>query len=251
MKYLVIGPGAMGIFALLGHLKNIEHKLKDVQEISGASAGSILALMFALGKSIDDMLDIALRLNISDLVKLNLKCFIHKFGLVDTEPMKKKLIEICGCNPTFKELDKKIYVSTFCVNTSTTEYFSVDTHPDMHVIDAVCMSIAIPFVFSSIKYNEKTYVDGGTVESMPLAPFLDKPAHQIHCIRIHSRTKYVQNIDNPRLFAQSLIMANLNNRYNYPLTHQTIKDIDVGDMDIFDFNMSYEDKIKMYLLGTS
>lgn len=251
MKYLAIGPGAMGIFAMLGYLKTIEDKLVDVQEISGASAGSILALMLALGKSVDDMIDTSLRLNISDLVKLNLKCFLHKFGLVDLEPMRKKLIEICGCDPTFKELEKKIYVSAFCVNTSTTDYFSVDTHPDMKVIDAVCMSIAIPFVFSSRKYMNKTYVDGGTVESLPLAPFLDKPPHDVYCIQIKCKTKYIETIDNPRAFAEALIMANLNNRYDYTLTYQVNKIIDVDDMDIFDFNMCYEDKIRMYLMGAS
>jgi len=251
MKYLVIGPGAMGIFAMLGHLKTIEHKLIHVKEISGASAGSILALLLALGKSIDEMIDISLRLNISDLVKLNLKCFLQKFGFVDLESMREKLIEICGCDPTFRELQKKIYISAFCVNTSSTEYFSVDTHPDMKVLDAVCMSISIPFVFSPRKYNNNTYVDGATVESMPLAPFLDKPAHEQYCICIQTKTKYVETIDNQRTLAETLIIANLNNRYQYPITHQTIKVIDVDDMNIFDFNMSYEDKIRMYLMGTS
>ena len=75
MKYLVIGPGAMAFYAMLGYLKNIEKRLTDVQEISGASAGSILAVLFALGKTVDEMIDISLRLNISDLVQLNLKCF--------------------------------------------------------------------------------------------------------------------------------------------------------------------------------
>jgi predicted acylesterase/phospholipase RssA len=137
------------------------------------------------------------------------------------------------------------------VNTSITEYFSVDTHPDMKVIDAVCMSIAIPFVFSSREYMNRTYVDGGIVESLPLAPFLNKPPHHVYCIQLKCKTKFIETIDNPRAFAEALIMANLNNRYDYTIKYQVIKTIDVEDMDIFDFNMSYEDKIRMYLLGTS
>ena len=93
MKYLVIGPGAMGFYAMLGHLKTIEDRLSDVQEISGASAGSILAVMLALGKSIDEVIDISLKLNISDLVKVNLKCFLYRYGFVDVESMRDTFVE--------------------------------------------------------------------------------------------------------------------------------------------------------------
>jgi len=250
MEYLVLGPGAMGFFSILGHLKTIEPKLRDIKEISGASAGSILAVLLSLGKSIDEIADTSLRLNISDLVKLDLKCFIRRFGLIDTSKLRKKLVEVCGCDPTFSELEKKIYVSAFCLNTCKTEYFSVDIHPDMKVLDAVCMSISIPFVFSSYKLNDMTYIDGGTNESLPMGPFLHRPMSKVYCIEIQNiNTRFVENIDNPKTFAERVVLSSLNNRYNYPITEQTIKRIDVGDMNIFDFNMSYENKVKMYMLG--
>ena len=50
MKYLSIGPGAMGIYALIGALKGVESELHEVKEIAGASAGSILALFMGLGR---------------------------------------------------------------------------------------------------------------------------------------------------------------------------------------------------------
>lgn len=251
MKYLVLGPGAMGIFAILGYLKTIENHLTDVKEISGASAGSILALMFALGKTVDEMIDISLTLNISDLVKPNLKCFIRSYGLVDLEPLREKFVEICGCDPTFQELKRKIYVSAFCVNTGKTEYFSVDTHPTMKVIDAVCMSIAIPFIFSCRKYNGYTYVDGGTIESIPLSPFLDKKPYEVQCIQIKSKRPFIEDVDDPRVFAENIIRSTLTNRYEYNMSMYDVKFIDVGHMDVFDFNMSYEDKIRMFMKGVS
>ena len=108
MKYLVIGPGAMGFYAMLGHLKTIEDRLSDVQEISGASAGSILAVMLALGKFIDEVIDISLKLNISDLVKVDLKCFLYRYGFVIVEYMRNTFVKICGYDLTFSELKKKI-----------------------------------------------------------------------------------------------------------------------------------------------
>ena len=251
MKYLVIGPGAMGVYAMLGHLKTIEDRLSDVQEISGASAGSILAVMLALGKSIDEVIDISLKLNISDLVKVDLKCFLYRYGFVNVESMRDTFVKICGCDPTFSELKKKIYISAFCVNTKQTDYFSADTHPDMKVLDAMLMSIAIPFVFSAIKFNGNTYVDGGMMESLPMAPFLDKKPHDVYCVELKSRLKYTESIDDIHTFAQTIIRSSFQNRYEYDMSRYELKTVDVGDMDIFDFGMSYEDKIRMYMKGTS
>jgi len=95
-----------------------------------------------------------------------------------------------------------------------------------------------------------TYIDGGTNESLPMGPFLHRPMSKVYCIEIQNiNTRFVENIDNPKTFAERVVLSSLNNRYNYPITEQTIKRIDVGDMNIFDFNMSYENKVKMYMLG--
>ena len=50
-EYLVVGPGAMGIFTMLGYLKTIEHKLQNVKGYSGASAGAIICTFLAMGFS--------------------------------------------------------------------------------------------------------------------------------------------------------------------------------------------------------
>jgi NTE family protein len=250
MKYLVLGPASMGIYSMVGTLKALESKLVDVKEISGSSAGSILALFLALGMSIDEIYDVALNLNVPEFVKLRIGSFFNKFGFVDLGPVREKLVEICGSDPTFEELDMKIYISAFCLNTSTTEYFSRDTHPKMKVIDAVCMSMAIPLIFACGKFEGKTYVDGGTQEQYPMVPFLDKKPHEVTCIKLKTDRVYQEEINNPRQFVESLIRSTLTNRVEYGENINPI-DINVGDTNIFDFNMSYEDKIKLYNIGYS
>lgn len=250
MKYLVLGPASMGIYSLIGTLKALESKLVDVKEISGSSAGSILCLFLALGMSIDEIVNIALNLNVPEFVKIRIGSFFNKFGFVDLMPIREKLVEICGCDPTFEELDMKIYVSAFCLNTSTTEYFSRDTHPNMKVIDAVCMSIAIPLIFACGKYDGRTYVDGGTQEAYPMTPFLDKKPTEVTCIKLKMDRVYQTEINNPRQYVESLIRSSLSNRVTYGENTEFIE-INVGDTNIFDFNMSYEDKIKLYNIGYS
>ena len=240
----------MGIYAFLGRLKSMESSLGNVKEVSGSSAGSILALFWAVGMSVDDMIDISLNVDISEFVKLNIGTFFNKFGFVEIEPIRDKLVELCGCDPTFRELEKKIYVSAFCLNTSKTEYFSVDTHPDMKVIDAVCMSIAIPMIFASSEYNGNTYIDGGTVEEYPMNPFMDKKPHEVGCVKLVLDDVYKESVDNPKDFLEALIRSTLKNRVSYDEKCVMIP-VNVGDAGIFDFNMTYEEKIKLVNIGYS
>jgi predicted acylesterase/phospholipase RssA len=250
MKYLCLGPASMGIYAMIGTLKALEPKLGEVQEISGASAGSILALFLALGMSVDEILEHALHVDIPKFVKLSLTCFINKFGFVETGPIRDLLVQICGCDPTFAELNMKIYISAYCLNTTQTEYFSKDTHPDMKVIDAVLMSIAIPMIFASGKYNGRTYVDGGTVEKYPLSPFIGKKPYQIRTLVLKMEKVYQDNIDNPRQFVEALVRSTLEHRTREDALCQ-VTEINVGGVNVFDFNMDYETKVKLYNIGFS
>ena len=238
----------MGIFALIGGLKARESELVDVQEISGSSAGSILALFLAVGMSVDEILNTAVSINISNFFKIKLGSFFTKFGFVDINPIRKKLVDICGSDPTFSDIDMKIYISAFCLNSSETVYFSKDTHPDMKVIDAVCMSMAVPFIFSCGTYMDKTYVDGGMKEEYPLTPFLNKKPHEVTCLKIRTNQIYQEDINTPKHFVETLVRSALANRerYNTPIEEL---EINIGDTDIFDFNMSYEEKIKLFNIG--
>ena len=248
MKYLILGPASMGIFALIGGLKAIESKLVDVQEISGSSAGSILTLFLAMGLSVDEILEVALSIDISNYCKIKLSSFFNRYGFVDVAPIRRKLVEICGSDPTFNEIEMKIYISAFCLNSSETVYFSKDTHPDMKIIDAVLMSMAVPFIFACGNYNGHTYVDGGLKEEYPLTPFLSKKPHEVTSMKITANQIYQETVDTPRLFVETLVRSALSNRerHNRPIEELVIP---IGETNIFDFHMAYEDKTRLYNLG--
>jgi len=248
MRYLVLGPASMGIYSIIGALKARETELVNVKEISGSSAGAIIALFLGVGMSIDEILETSLSLDVPTFVKIRIGSFFNKFGFVDMGPIRKKFVDICGSDPTFAEIDMKIYIAAFCMNTSETVYFSKDTHPDMKVIDAVCMSMAVPFIFACGTYNNETYVDGGMKEEYPLTPFFDKKPHEITCIKIKMNRVYQEDIQTPKAFVQTLIRSALSNRvqYNTPIE---LMEINIEDTDVFDFNMSYEEKIQLFNRG--
>jgi predicted acylesterase/phospholipase RssA len=231
-------------------LKARESSLADVKEISGSSAGAILALFLAVGMSVDEILDVSLSLDIPNFVKIRLGSFFNKFGFVDMGPIRKKLVDICGGDPTFNELETRIYISAFCLNTTETVYFSKDTHPNMKIIDAVCMSMAVPFIFACGKYEDRMYVDGGTKEEFPLTPFLDKKPHEVTCVRIKMNKIYRETIDNPKQFVDVIVRSALSNRETFQSPIEVIE-VNVGDTDVFNFSMEYEEKIRLFNMGYS
>ena len=246
----MLGPASMGIYSLIGALKARESSLADVKEISGSSAGAILALFLAVGMSVDEILDVSLSLDIPNFVKIRLGSFFNKFGFVDMGPIRKKLVDICGGDPTFNELETRIYISAFCLNTTETVYFSKDTHPNMKIIDAVCMSMTVPFIFACGKYEDRMYVDGGTKEEFPLTPFLDKKPHEVTCVRIKMNKIYRETIDNPKQFVDVIVRSALSNRETFQSPIEVIE-VNVGDTDVFNFSMEYEEKIRLFNMGYS
>ena len=242
MKYLVIGPGGMGIFGYLGYLKKIESKLDKVQGYSGASAGAILSICLACGKTIDEILHFLLQLDPKDLSKINLKRFINSYGFVSTDLFKEKIIEFIGGDYKFKEIEKDLYISSFCVNRGITEYFSKYNYPEMSIIDAMCMSVSIPFLFETIKFNEMNYIDGGTMETLPLLPFIDK--EDTFCLKINDNRVPQMEISSVRDYASILFRSLMKNRQTYNV--KNVKSIDLSEYNIFDLRMSYDDKLKMF-----
>jgi predicted acylesterase/phospholipase RssA len=248
MKYLVLGPCAQGIFALLGFLKRHEHELVHIEEISGASAGAILAFLMTSGRTLDELFELMLSVDTSQMSKLNLKLFLSSFGFSDTGVVRAKLVELWGGDPTFRELPRrpKIHVAAMCVDEGRTEYFSVDTHPNMHVTEALAMSSAIPILFSACRFQGKLYVDGGFLERFPAAPFLHKLRSDVLAVTVLSLTAS-NPVRNFRDFLLALVKSAIVTArisYNVPELR-----MDAVGFNLTDMCMGLEDKLKLFLLG--
>ena len=256
MKHLAIGPGVLGYFALIGVLKNMADtaRLDNLEEISGSSAGALVAFMYIASRgNFERLLDVSLNIPINKLAKPDLKTLIKSYGLVPAERVKgifsnalKKLIPKKE-DVTFEELYHyfpiKLHVAAFCLDLSRTIYFSVDTHPKMSVLDALYASIAVPFLFEALVYQDWRYIDGAFMEATPCAPFLNKQ----DVLAIHLVYKNLNDFNDLRGYVSMILSAVLKNRFQYTgIKHMNI---DIGDSPVFNFNLSNDDKIRMYTLG--
>tara|TARA_Y100000389_G_C17395310_1_gene482184 strand:+ start:151 stop:909 length:759 start_codon:yes stop_codon:yes gene_type:complete len=250
MEYLVLGPAGMGMFAIVGSLMKYEDDLKHIKEISGSSAGAIIALGLATGHSLHDVLDRLLSVDFANLTKFKIKSFMSTYGFVDMAPIRQTFVEAYGCDPTFSEVEKKVYISAYCVNRARTEYFSVDTHPHMKAIDAVCMSLAIPFVISSVKHDGMIYLDGGTKELFPVTPFIGKKPEKIMCIRVKQRDVYVEKIKNIKQFLNAMVTTALQVSDTNTMKMGKVIELDIDTEEMLKFTMTQDEKLKLFMKGT-
>jgi NTE family protein len=246
MKYLILGPGALGFYTMLGYLMKIESQLRDVEEISGASSGAILGFLMLSEKSLQEIFDLTINIDLSELTKVELKTFINSFGFINHELIKQKLIEIWGGNPTFKELSKKFHVSAYCLNTLEVEYFSRDTHPDMHVVDAVCASISIPVIFASYEYNGRRYMDGATNENIPAVPFLNKHYSDVLGVEVLTNFKCDAKIDTLLDYCKALALTGWKNKIDYKIPSIQL---DIESINVLDFKAPLETRLRLFMLG--
>lgn len=239
-RFLALGPCAMGFFAILGALKHVD--LSRVEEISGSSAGAVLGLFLCLDKTVSDILEMTLEIDFGALAKPDLTSIVTRYGLVPVDPIKKKLVELCGGkNLKFRDVAKKLYVTSFCLNISETVYFSRDTVPDMYIIDALCMSIAVPFLFESTVYRDHLYVDGGLIESVPMVPFLGHKKEEVLALQLIVEDTAC-DIKTLKQFATRLVRSSLR-----CIEYTNINKVIVKNIDIFDFAMSFENRLKLFL----
>ena len=60
---------------------------------------------------------------------------------------------------------------------------------------------------------------------------------------------YRESIDNPRQFFEALVRASLANRNTNIDPEYALYECDVAEMNIFDFNMDFETKVRLYNMG--
>lgn len=204
---LILEGGGMKGMAYPGALLELEkrHMLDSVRKIAGTSSGAINATVLALGYTPKELAAISYQ---TPYHKFNQKGFPFigpavrmrtKYGWYSSERFTTMLEEVVGrkvgnkdftfamlfdsaqANPSFKEL----YITGTSIDQQKTILFSHLTFPTMRIVDAVRISMTIPFYFETIFLNpdgtivshkDRTdstllMVDGGLAMNYPIHVF--------------------------------------------------------------------------------
>ncbi len=160
---IALGGGAARGIAHIGVLKAFEEGNIPISFISGTSIGALVASYYAFGKSIEDIKDIGEGLNITSVIGLSL----HKKGMFSTRSIETMILKDLG-NVNIEDANIPLAICT--TNISTGEQVIL-RHGNL--AKAVCASTAIPGIFIPIEIENKTLVDGGITENVPIS-LLDK-----------------------------------------------------------------------------
>jgi NTE family protein len=178
----VLGSAYGGAFEYLyekGHYDNIT-------EISGTSAGALAGIMLSMKVPGNIVTKELSDINFSHCLDSTwnpitqiahvLSNFGWYHGKVMEETLGKLIEKYAGDSDiTFGRLqdkfDNKLHITGSNISTQRPVYFSVDTDPEMSVLEAGMISSSIPFIFGVKRYNDDVYVDGGLYDNIPLEPF--------------------------------------------------------------------------------
>jgi NTE family protein len=152
------GGGARGI-AHIGVLQALSEAGIHPQAVSGTSAGALMGVLYAAGKSPQEILEIVRETSLLDMFQPT-----WGIGLADLGKAASILsAHIPGDD--FSALQKPFYVSLTNLTDGKSEIFS-----EGPLFEVVLASCSIPLLFRPRTIQEKVYVDGGLMNNLPVQP---------------------------------------------------------------------------------
>jgi len=162
LGYALGGGAARGLFhiGVLGVLE--EYGLKP-DFIAGTSMGAIIGAMYASGLTTQDLKQIACSIDWKQIVRLTDVVTLPKSGLIQGKRIVALLKSILG-DIDFSRLKCKYAAVAADLYTGQQVIFTEGS-----LIEAIRASIAIPGIFTPVRYEGRYLVDGGLVNVVPVS----------------------------------------------------------------------------------
>ena len=158
---LVLGSGGARGFCHIGVLKVFEEYNIKPDIIVGSSMGAIVGGFYCAGFSIDEMINIANKINQATVMDFD---FLpgKKLGLINGNRVKSILIKHLG--------DKKIEDLNIPYAAVATDLLAGEsvTITSGELWKAMRASMSIPMIFKPFEYNGRLFVDGGVHYRLPI-----------------------------------------------------------------------------------
>ena len=264
---LALSGGGVHVMAFIGSLRVMEERglLRNVKQVVGASAGSLLALMLALGFEVADigsfvreklMNEKSFKISLKNAWKLT-----QTFGLDEGEniaEMIAAIFEKMRVDPdiTFIELakltGKNLVVTVANVNRERVEFMSVDTTPELRVRTAIRASTSIPVLYQPVLYKEEYYVDSLFFNNFPMEFFKGWSVEK-HTVGLNVvvRKTEIRTIWD---FFRNLFHGTVHSRVD--MEHEMICEVDCTEITNFDvrkmrFDLTPANFERLFALGES
>ncbi len=152
------GGGARG-FAHVGALKAIEEAGLKPDVIAGVSAGSVVAILYAAGVPLDNIVKLFANLKFRDFCELN----VRGGGFFKFDKFRAHIRRAIGDKyRRLEDLNIPVYIGTTDFDNGVPVAFN-----EGPIFDIMAASCSIPIVFHPVVIDGVRYVDGGVLRNMP------------------------------------------------------------------------------------
>lgn len=208
---LVLGSGGARGYAHIGVIEVLEKNGIRPDLIVGTSAGSIVGVIYASGKTPAELRDIALSLKVADVREFS----VGMKGFFDGKKVEEYINRQVNNTPLEKLKIPMFVVATELKQGRKTVFNYGNTG------QAVRASTAIPSMFIPTKIKEVEYVDGGLVSPVPVEVAKELGADIIIAVDILAKPIYTETSNVWGLFNQNI------NIMQGRLAAEELKDADV------------------------
>jgi len=262
---LVLSGGATKGIILLGAIQCAMDNLllKDIVNYVGASVGSMISYLLAIGYTpVEIMVYICTHRILERIATFNLVAMINSEGAISysliQETLEKMTLDKVGKFLTMKELRDMYGKTLICATYNNTreimEYIGPDNYPDLPCLIAIRMSSNIPQLFGDFNYMRFEYVDGGISDNFPVVA-AEEIGKKILGIVLLPDTKHKSEEKNKgfleKLFSLMYVPINQSTSFRISLTTKktTIVRIPSGSLKFFNFNIKSSTKLDMFSEG--
>jgi len=161
---LVLGSGGARGLAHIGIIQWLQQHGYEIRSISGSSMGALVGGIYAAGQ-LDKYTTWVKALSKHDVLQL-LDFAFNLSGIFSGERIMQKLRDMLG-----DVLIEDLPISFTAVATDLENEREIWIN-EGSLFDAIRASIAIPTVFTPVKFQDRLLVDGGLLNPVPIAPTL-------------------------------------------------------------------------------
>ena len=261
IRRLVFSGGGIKGLIFVGCLRALEESgiIDHITSFAGTSAGSIMAMLFSLGYRYMDLREIFMKMDFEKTHDINSDSIFNYFQNYGFETgneiirimrifVKRKLgNELATFQDAYQATGKKLIITGTCLNTRECCYFSHISHPDMAIVEAISISIAVPFIFIARHIGDDIYVDGGISDNFPLDAFEDKNDVLGFLLQGTNQRMNIQGLDE---YAKAMVQCVWGKLHSLQLRlHGNITVTIPSDESAFRVDLTEDDKLHLFELG--
>lgn len=259
MKSICLSGGGVTGLAHVGVLQYLEENdaLRTVNTYVGTSIGAVVATLHVIGCTSNEILktltqiDAKTALNFASCARF-FDCFGVDSGeyfmahLID-QFMKKAVLPTVTFKDILTLFGKRLIMTGTNLETHLPVYFGPETHSDMRILDAVRISVSVPFILSPVRYKGDLYVDGGLTDNFPFQYCVEDSGGDCLAACICSMPPRPNN--NIEDVIYNVLAASLNSKRQKLAPDRRIIYIPTTTFDSFSFAASEHQKMSLYRLG--